>query len=215
MLLCGCKQTPDVVKNRMKDYGDNSQLKSEDISYFTLSDLKKTDINKIKVDLDNMILPDKVNFSEIKSISLLDLSYEDVFAEKNRELLTELFNVDENCRLDDTEYQGAKSINYKNDKQELSILDNGFYTYFSGFDFGDIGTDVYQKRFIAQYDTDVDDISGKSIEFKDGKMELSDMCNKTNQWVNDNLPLNGIKGKVIDVYVREMQTTDEEGLLSL
>lgn len=154
LFLCGCKSTPSDVKKRMESYGDNSQTDSEDIKYCSVSDLNKTNIKDINVDLDNMVLPDKIDFSDVQSISLLDMSFEEDFAERNRESLVKLFNVDENSRIDDTEYLGAKTISYQNDKQELCIIDNGFLTYFSGLDFGDIGVDVYQKKFLAQYDTD-------------------------------------------------------------
>ena len=56
-IFCGgCQETPKEVQQRMENYGENKQIASEEISYCTVEELRKTTRSDINVELDNMYL---------------------------------------------------------------------------------------------------------------------------------------------------------------
>lgn len=207
MLASGCQQTPREVSERMADYGDNEQMNSEDIRYCSLSELQAADIDKINVRLDNMVLPEKIDFSGIESVSSLELSFEKSFADRKDEVAA-IFGVDSKSLVENFDKKTrSRSFASDTDHTYFSVSDEGFFSYFSGLDKQQLGETASHKRFLGQYDLDTEDVSGKSIDFGNGeKAELPELCQKTEKWLNDSIPLNGCKGHVVDAYVRELQT---------
>ena len=86
LLICsffsGCKPVPEDVSNRMVEYGDNKQMPADDITYCTVEELRKSGVDDVNVKLDNMILPDSVDFSAVDDISTLELAFEEHALEK-------------------------------------------------------------------------------------------------------------------------------------
>lgn len=205
-LLAACQQTPKEVSERMSGYGDNAQMSSDDIQYCTLSELQKTDIKDIHVSLDNMVLPDQVDFSQIESVSTLELSFETNYTDE-RGRVAEVFGIDSGSLAEQPkDYQGRQFM-YEADGTYFVVCDDGFFSYFTGLDW----QEKTHRGFQGQYDLDTEDVSGKSIEFGNGeKAEISEMCQKAEQWMNENIPLNGCRYHVTDAYVRELET--KEGL---
>ena len=65
----------------MDRYGDNKQVNTEELRRCTVEELKTTKMSDLQIDLDNMTLPEDVDFSQIESIAVLDLAYEDAFTD--------------------------------------------------------------------------------------------------------------------------------------
>lgn len=92
MICTGCQSTPEVVEERMSGYGSNGQIKSDDINYCSLLELKNANLKDINVELDNMVLPEKIDFSQVESVEVLDMSFESGFTD-NKERIAGLFGL--------------------------------------------------------------------------------------------------------------------------
>ena len=98
-ICTGCQSTPEVVEKRMSGYGSNGQIKSDDINYCSLLELKNANLKDINVELDNMVLPEKIDFSQVESVEVLDMSFESGFTD-NKEHIAGLFGVDADLLTD-------------------------------------------------------------------------------------------------------------------
>ena len=128
VLLCGCQEAPKEVQERMDRYGDNKQVNTEELRRCTVEELKTTKMSDLQIDLDNMTLPEDVDFSQIESIAVLDLAYEDAFTD-NRDKYIKMFNIDEST-IHVNNHGAGKTDLYESDdasaKKYFAIENSGF-----------------------------------------------------------------------------------------
>ena len=92
-MCAGCQEAPKEVQERMEGYGKNEQMGSTEIKYCSVEELKQTDISEAAAGLDNMTLSETTDFSNMESLAILDMAYEDAFAD-NLDDFVKRFNLD-------------------------------------------------------------------------------------------------------------------------
>lgn len=201
LLFCGCQETPEQVKENMKQYGDNSQVEVSEITYCSPEELKNVSMTE---DTGNGLrLPEAVNFSGVETVELLHLSIEkDFLADQTVSKYTKLFGVDKDEleEVEAGESSWGKSFEYDSEKQRkyLSIMENGGMSYLAGTSY-DFASNEIEKK----YDMDREDVSEVEIELSDGTVNLARFCKKTEQWMDTNMQVDGFSYKISDVYVRK------------
>ncbi len=209
-IFCGgCQETPKEVQQRMENYGENKQIASEEISYCTVEELRKTTRSDINVELDNMTLPDKLDFSGMEGIALLKLSFEEKDLE-NRENILDLFRIDEKSLQSDENTKIGRQVVYDSatDKKYLAMVENGFVSYVSGVSYDYIYEKVQHKNILEKYDLDLDDISKEHVEFQDGKAGIAEVRDLAEDWLEKHMPIAQCNYIVSDAYVRELETSE-------
>lgn len=220
MICTGCQSTPEVVEKRMSGYGSNGQIKSDDNNYCSLLELKNANLKDINVELDNMVLTEKIDFSQVESVEVLDMSFESGFTD-NKEHIAGLFGVDadlltadsfdmDTVDVQETDYM-LPGFTYDDGDTYFTIEDDGFFSYFSGLSNRCSNGDAVQKRVLSVYDLDLEDVSGKKIQFdNNNEADIREMCNLAEKWLDDNISHNEYKCNVTNACVREI---DDNGKL--
>lgn len=210
VMCCGCQKTPDEVKQRIKMYGDNKQIMSEEIKYCTVDELKEIKIADITVKLDNMTLPDEVDFSNIDMIEELDMAFDNNYLKSGKQFL-EVFNINKSTLVDEGETFTGKTVTYDSEKEKkyFTIEDNGFMSFVSGITYKAVNSDL-QQHVEAKYDLDVDDISEENVQFESGNVKLRQICTKAEDWLKRYLPTGDFEYEVSDIYVRNFKDGDDE-----
>lgn len=156
LLLCiciifsGCKAVPKEVNERMEQYGDNKQMLPDDITYCTIDELQKTTIEDVNVELDNMVLPEKVDFSGVESVETLELAFEEnallrednylkVFGIDRRTLTDEDVKSDKNKVISCRVYESADTKKY------FAMDDRGWLAYSSGKAYDSLNGNLEKK----------------------------------------------------------------------
>lgn len=213
-LFCGCQETPQEVRDRMEHYGENGQMVSKEQKRCTIDELKEAKLSEVDVELDNINLPEDVDFSDIESIALLELSFEENYTEQRDEAL-ELFGIEETSLVSDTldtERNMGRTVTYDSSAHDkyLAVEDNGFVSFVGGLTYDYINDKAKYQDTPEKYDLDVDDISGKMVELKEGETEIAAVRESAEQWLNDNMPMEGCEYRISDVYVRELDCSGEQ-----
>lgn len=213
-LFCGCQETPQEVRDRMEHYGENGQMAPKEQKYCTIDELKKAKLSEVDVELDNINLPIDVDFSDVESIALLKLSFEENYT-KQREEALELFGVEETFLVSDTldtERNMGRTVIYDSPAHAkyLAVEDNGFVSFVGGLTYDYINDKAKYQDTPEKYDLDIDDISGKMVELKEGDTEIAAVRESAEQWLNDNMPMEGCEYRISDVYVRELDCSGEQ-----
>ena len=210
LLLCGCQKTPDEVIENIEQYGDNPQLKASEVLYYSVDELKETKLSDIGVKVNNLELPSDVDFSNVEKVEVLHLLIEDNFLEDNIiEKYTELFGI-ENKKLkkrEAGESSWGNSLLYeeKNIKKHFDMFENGGMAYIDGLSY-DIKPNVIEKK----YNLDREDVSEVNVLLSDGDVNLAEMCEEKEKWLDNNMHIDGISYKISDVFVRAIDTDDNE-----
>ena len=209
MLCGGCQETPKEVQQRMGNYGENKQIASEEISYCTVEELRETTRSDIDVELDNMTLPAKLDFSELEGIARLELSFEKKDLE-NRENILGLFKIEEKSLQSDEKTKIGRQVVYDSatDKKYLALEENGFVSYVSGVTYDYINDKVKHKGILEKYDLDLDDISKERVGFQDGEAGIAEVRDLAEDWLEEHMPIAQCNYIVSDAYVREMETSE-------
>lgn len=189
-VLCGCQSTPDEVRDNMREYGENEQLDKSDITYFTVEDLRKTKASDLVLEGNNNIeFPEDVDFSDIESVELIDMTYEEnVYDDRDRYM--KLFNIPDNG-LEYDEDEDGRSVMYYTDDTNFHVCDDGFIAYRSGLSKADM--DMMRVQNDAYYDIERDDISGVEISLNGHTVKLQEMVDKTKKWLDENRPAEGLE----------------------
>lgn len=224
-VLCGCQKTPQEVIERTEDYGKNEQITDEvEITYCKPSELRNTSLADVSVDMGNIELPDKVDFSKVEDVALLHLSYQSNFlADKDKYL--KLFGIKKKTLVDTGSNHFGKYETYegKKAKKGFNIGENGFISYYSGVTYDYIYGENNEGEELQvvlndEYEIDSDDLSGVKIGFKDGETGLLDMCSKAEKWLETNMPVSQLKYHVSDAISKTVvypKDKKENNLLSL
>lgn len=198
LLSCGCQKTPEQVEENMSRYGDNPQVNESEITYCTVDELremKMADISEGAVHF-----PKTVDFSRVEGVELLHLSVEkDFLSEDNIKKYAELFGVEREKFQEAESDEWGKTISYNNEKDRyMNISDNGGMAQAFGFSY-DARENVVEKK----YNMDEEDVSGVEVSLADGKVNLAQFCKDTEGWLEEHMPVDGMRYKVSDVYVRK------------
>lgn len=211
-LFCGCQETPQEVRDRMEHYGENGQMASKEQKRCTIDELKEAKLSEVDVELDNINLPEDVDFSDIESIALLELSFEENYMGQKGEAL-ELFGIEEESLVDTFDAKNmGRTVIYDSltHAKYLAVGENGFVSFVGGLTYDYINDKARYQDTPEKYDLDVDDISGKMVELKEGKTEIAAVRETAEQWLDDNMPMEGCGYRISDVYVRELDCSGEQ-----
>lgn len=220
--LCGCRKTPKEVTERAKDYGENKQIK-EDVepTYCKPDELKNAGIADIDIDTGNIELPDKVDFSGVEDVCLLHMSYENDFL-KNKDTYMGFFGINKDSFSENYNnvFGAGESYDDKKTKKGFNISDNGFMSYYAGVTYDYLMDEEEKVQFIQEkeYDMDIDDISEIRIAFGNNESGLSDMCEKAEKWLEENMPMPKLEYHVSDAISRTIKYPEnkkESTVLSL
>ncbi len=207
-LLCGCQEVPEGVKENMEEYGENQQKKESEITYCSIEELRNAEIPDI--DTGSIRLPESVDFSDVEGAALLHLScYKDFTKESNVEKYAELFGVDKDGFVEgitDITYGKTKKYENKEDQEYVCLLKSGGLVHMGGWAYGEgLVPGIYEKG----YDLRKDDITDVEVELRDGAANLSELCGETEAWLEENMPMEGLRQQVANVVVRRPE--GEEG----
>lgn len=211
-LFCGCQETPQEVRDRMEHYGENGQMASKEQKRCTIDELKEAKLSEVDVELDNINLPEDVDFSDIESIALLELSFEENYMGQKGEAL-ELFGIEEESLVDTFDAKNmGRTVIYDSltHAKYLAVGENGFVSFVGGLTYDYINDKAKYQDTPEKYDLDIDDISGKMVELKEGKTEIAAVRETAEQWLDDNMPMEGCGYRISDVYVRELDCSGEQ-----
>ena len=204
LMLCGCKEAPEEVKENMKEYGENEQIKEEtQLSYCKPGELKNADIKDIDVKESSIKLPDNIDFSEVSDVELLKIKLGDNYIDNNIGRLAELFGVSEEKFEETKSYLNGRYVVGRDEqlRKEVGIIDNGFVAYVAGTQFTDDDNqepdleniedieniEMYSgPELAAVYHEETDDFSSIDIPFENGNEKLSVMCEKAEKFYKDN-----------------------------
>ena len=207
-VLCGCHKTPQEVTDRTKDYGENNQIKlsDSDITYYSVKELKNNSVSNIDDELDNVELPDNIDFSGIEDIATIEMSSETKFLDENKQKYIELFGIDENRLTYDKNKIDGRFAMLDDEKKYFCICDSGFLSYNSGMKQDSEASPVKISR---SYYLDSDDISNETLEFNGGEANISEMSDKAEKWLNENMRVDNLEYKISDAYVIDVRYKGE------
>ncbi len=213
-LCCGCQETPQEVRERMAGYGENKQMASKERTYCTIAELKGEKLSDADMRLDNVILPQDVDFSGIESIAVLNLSFEENYTE-NREEAIDLFGIDENSLISDTldeERNMGGTVIYDSpiDRKYLAVEDNGFVSFVSGLTYDYINDKAKYGAILEKYDLEAEDISGKKAGLEEGEVDIAAVQKSAENWLKEEMPIKGCEYRISDAYVRELECSGEK-----
>lgn len=211
--LCGCQKTPEEVKQRMKSYGKNQQMTSEKITYCSVSDLKKTRLSDIHIKLDNMNLPDQVDFSQIESVEQLNLSFEKDYI-NNDAKYKKVFQVDPKIKSEAGQDSNGNYLNYNSEgkKQYYIISDNGFMVFAKGASY-DIALGNLDQKVLKKYNFSNANTARKAEKFGSKKINVWNICNQAEKWLEKNVSIEQCRYQVLDAFVNEYQNGGKKGQL--
>ncbi len=208
LLLAGCQETPEGVKENMKTYGDNPQVAETKITYCSVDELREAKITGL--DSGNLVLPKDVDFSSVEGVDVLHLKIEDGFlTDENIGKYTSMFHMDKVEFAEGEAFGYGKRVFYEGDEEDdyMDIWENGGMAYMAGQAAGSGASTVE-----AAYRLDKDDISGVSINFKSGSVGLPKFCRDTEQWLDEEMPIDGVSHKISDVIVRKQDGSGKNTL---
>ncbi len=207
LLLCGCQEAPEEVQERINRYGENNQVNTGELKRCTVEQLKMTKKSDLQSGLDNMVLPEDVDFSQIESLAILDLAYEDTFT-GNRDKYIKMFNIDKST-IHINNHGAGKTEAYESDdasaRKYFAIENSGFISYISDMTYAYIKDEVNKVDTVERYEVGRDDLSQKSIAFEQEEVALSDMIYTAERWLEENMPIDPFHYHIADVYIRDLK----------
>ena len=214
LFLCGCQATPEEVKENMKEYGDNQQKEASEITYCSKESLKAAKLPEVTGS--SFSLPEEVDFSDIEDVEVLHLSIEKNFlTDSNIKKYTTLFGAEREKleEQDGGESSWGNQLIYDNKAEQnyMHMMKNGGLVRMAGQAY-DCGPNVIERK----YNLNREDISQVNVILADGEVSLSKLCKNTEQWMEENMHIEGIRYKISDIYVRKMEnSTGKTRTLSL
>ena len=207
VLLSACQEAPQEVQERMENYGENEQVTKRELSYCTIDELKAVKPSDINDALDNMVLPEETDFSQIESLAVLDMSYEDKYTE-NRDKYSKLFHIDKST-IKTNNHGAGKTRAYESDDSSartyFAIDNSGFISYITGLTYAYINDEVQKVDTIEKYDLAKDDLPLKTVKFDKEEVAITDVVDSAEGWLQKNMPVEQCNYRVSDVYVRDIK----------
>lgn len=207
VLLSACQEAPQEVQERMENYGENEQVTKRELSYCTIDELKAAKPSDINDALDNMVLPEETDFSQIESLAVLDMSYEDKYTE-NRDKYSKLFRIDKST-IKTNNHGAGKTRAYESDdtsaRTYFAIDNSGFISYITGLTYAYINDEVQKVDTIEKYDLAKDDLPLKTVKFDKEEVAITDVVDSAEGWLQKNMPVEQCNYRVSDVYVRDIK----------
>lgn len=213
MLLCvGCQETPKEVLGRMEGYGTNEQISSTEVKRCGVKELKQTNVSEASAGLDNMTLPESPDFSNIESLAILDMSYEETF-EDHLDKFVNLFDINKST-IQVNDHGAGKTDLYESDDPDtrtyFALENDGFISYISDLTYSYINDQIKKVDTNETYDVCIDDLAGKNVAFEDGEVPITDMIDMAERWLSKEIPIEGCSYRVSEVYVRDMEYGNKE-----
>lgn len=156
-ILSACQEVPDEVRENMAQYGKNEYVDEKEMSFCSVEDLRKSSMDDIVVEGENIKLPSYVDFSKVDEVGEPTFKFVENYSEY-MPYYCELFGIDSGL---ETDYSGVLSGDYGKtaddtaDRKYLYVSDGGeisylsSYFYYDGADMNDNTSDVkkiYLKR---------------------------------------------------------------------
>lgn len=207
MMCVGCQEAPKEVQERMERYGVNEQMSGTEIKHCSVEELKQTNVSEETAGLDNMTISQTTDFSNIESLAILDMAYEDTFAD-NLDDFVKLFDIDKSTIQVNDHGTGRTDLHESDDpvaRTYFAMENNGFVSYISGLTYSYIKDEIQKVDTTETYDAAVDDLSGKSVAFEDGEVPIVDMMDTAEKRMEKDMPIDGCSYRVSEVYVRELK----------
>ncbi len=208
ILFCACQEAPREVRENMKKYGDNPQLESSEITYCSVDEIKQAKLPELTGS--NLSFPEHIDFSGVEDVEILHLSLEkDFLNESNVKKYMTLFGGDleeiEREKKSDETDSGVDIIEYENEEEQkyVSILENGGMVRMAGLSYT-----YFPNKIEHKYQIDKENVSDVNVSLKDGKVNLADLCRRSEDWMEENFPIKGIRYKISDAFIRKMEHTD-------
>lgn len=138
VLMTGCEKTPTSVKNNINKYKKNKSLKNITVEYSDVNKLKETDLSKIKVIGNNLVLPKTANTERIKDVYIIKGKKNKGFFQKE-EIIRQVFNIDKEKKLSKVKYDNGNTKEYSN-KLYIGFKDDGWLSFIKRYD------ETYEKN---------------------------------------------------------------------
>lgn len=132
-LICisvnSCKKAPEAVKNHIKNYGENSQMKKVENKYVEVEELRNIDLDSYKKRYENLQLPNYIDIAEISSICEMKGIYKDDYIKRRKELWNS-FGLENIVKVEKWDSLNVKGRNWYGNTY-ISGTNNGFFSYFN------------------------------------------------------------------------------------
>lgn len=156
-VLSACQEVPDEVRENMAQYGKNEYVDEKEMSFCSVEDLRKSSMDDIAAERENIKLPSYVDFSKVDEVGEPTFKFVENYSEY-MPYYCEQFGIDYGL---ETDYSGGLSGDYGkttddtakrkylyvSDGGEISYLSS--YFYYDGADMNDSTSDIekiYLKR---------------------------------------------------------------------
>lgn len=216
LLMCsffsGCKSVPEDVSNRMVEYGDNKQMPADDITYCTVEELRKSGVDDVNVKLDNMILPDSVDFSAVDDISTLELAFEEHALEKEDYFL-EKFGIERDALSSEDVLSDGKKVvpcrvyDMVDTRKYFAMDDRGWLVYSSDEAY-DILNGELEKITEEHYDMYFDDISGRKVTIGGEEVSLENIYKDAEKKLEEYRLTEEYDYHITDMYISKLKGTE-------
>ncbi len=207
VLLCGCRDVPEGVKENMGRYGENPQKEVSEITYCSIEELRE--MNVPDIDTGCLLLPPEVDFSGVEEASLLSIScYDDFLTEENVAKYAELFGVSRDGFVEghDNYFGDREYYDDSESREYVNVMQNGGISHMGGWAY-DGASGILEQ----EYDMAKDDITGVKVRLKDGEADLSELCSSVETWAEENMPVEGVSQRVSGIAVREPEEGERDG----
>lgn len=202
-LLAGCRKVPDEVREQMESKGETGQLELEDCTYCTADELKNLSREDITYVPKNLILPDKIDFSDLEEVGTVTFKSQENYLEKKEEVAA-FFGVE----VPKWEYYKTKksSCGYDGEDESILVSDNGYIVYQTGEYYQSTLSQIWPKT-VAKVHLNREECPEMELSLGEETLMLTDMVEIADDWLSKCTLLNpDLKYKLRTIYVRE----DEE-----
>ncbi|HCJ07027.1 MAG TPA: hypothetical protein DHV96_01285 [Lachnospiraceae bacterium] len=143
-LLAACQQAPTAVLERKSKYQENNQMEETTLNYCTISELRQSSIDMLSFTPQNLNLPSNIDFSNVKEIDLLKLSFPVEMSSKKGEYSAIWDIPHPNWQNYEGALQGDTGVVYENatEKKYFFIGNNGTISYISDQSYDDMELDM-------------------------------------------------------------------------
>lgn len=139
----------------------------------------------------NMILSETTDFSNMESLAVWDMAYEDTFA-NNLDYFVKRFNLDRSTIHVNDHGTGRTDLHESDEpasRTYFTLENNGFVSYISGLTYSYTKDEIQKVDKTETYDAAVDDLTGKSVAFEDGEVPLADIMDRTEKRMEKDMPI--------------------------
>lgn len=184
VLLTGCADTPDEVRNDMSSYRDlQSSVSDADFkfSYIKVSDLQDDAETALEKNYGQFTVSDKIKFIQPDSVNIMEFSCISGFIDKSKEVMSCFFPesviASQDIKISDNFFT------FMNEKEKVyfGVEDCGFIAMLNPETF-DISFS-YSEPVVKIYHTNRNDDLSDEYELNNGTCSVADAVNYINDWL--------------------------------